>query len=821
MKLTVNYLVDSKFAKNSEGIYSASEVSEKLKTSSDSESYYCVFDVQENLLKHVVGKDENDKNILADSGGLPTFEQYVGPAYPHQGLVPFDFDSEDLQESLDDVRKFLDYFDFEYYQLWFSGSKGFHIYVPFGYFGLEPDDKLCKILRSLAHRLKKDFSTIDTSVYNANRKFRAPNSKHPKTGLYKIFLPSPDGTLEDIKAAAAKPWAVNLETFEVEPHDLLQTEIVAAQVSEVDIENAGTREKPTPFEVFNGKICIQRMLNDRCPIGARNNTATVIINDLFRTGKHKADCELTLAGWINKNAIPPKGQDEIQGLIDDVYSGKKYYNHGCQDPTKAEHCSGKCPLYEKLKPEKRPNVVDAPKKLMAENEKSKQPKEMEVVDTLLTKVFGCSYNSELDIYNTNGRIIKQGSELFFYQNAKWNHCKDSQISRLKQRIDIAYDKRAATNKIDQTLRRFITWVPEPPEGIDMFMPNPYRANFKNGTLHLIPKEDGSYDLEFKDHNKADYLTNRIELDFDPDFETNKNEEFESMLSRVFEGDTDKAEKLQTLAQMFGACILPAFPHIFFLQGMPKSGKSTICIILSKILCEQNISRVQPTEFDKFNMQTMIGKLVNMVMDIKTRAAINDDIVKQIEDREPIRIQIKNKDDIYAPLPAVHIFGANELPKTLESSGAHSRRISIIKFNNLVKGKYRRDFAEYVFNKNPQGVLNFAIKGLHDLVKNHRGIFLNPSSGKSMLDEWQTENDLYMSFLEDVKANEATIGLSETSAMKATEVFENFKIWVEDARGKNFKLNRTQFYRKLVSMGYATEDRQGTKYFRGFASTLSY
>jgi len=824
--LFYNFLVSSKFAKNSEGLDTAVAIAETIKKPCHHEAYYCVFDCKRDLLKHVVGKDAEGNNILKESGGIPTFEQYVGPVYPHQGLVPFDFDSEDdLQKSLDDVRKFLDYFDFKHYQLWFSGSKGFHIYVPFGYFGLPADGKLTKILRSLAHRLKKDFPTLDTSIYNANRKFRVPNSRHPKTSLYKV-LTDHKLYIEDIKAMAHHPQGSILETSEVEPHDLLVNEIATSQVSEVDVQDAGTRDKPTPFEIFDGKICVQKMLNERCPVGQRNSTAVIIVNDLFKTGKHKSDAELTLASWINKNAIAGKGQIEIQGIINDVYSGKKYYNHGCQDPLKSDLCSGRCPLYEKLKPEKRPNVVDAPKKMMAENEKAKQPKEMDVVDSLLTKVFACTYNKELDIYNTDGKIIKQGNELFFYQNAKWNHCKTSQISRLKQRIDLSYNKRATTNKIDQTLKRFMNWVPEPPENIDLFSSNPYCANFKNGTLHLIPENDGSFIFEFRCHSKSDYITNRIELDFcksygdDYDYE-NKNVAFEEMLKNLFAEDDDQDEKILALAQMFGACIMPAFPHIFFMQGKPKTGKSTVGIILTNLLSEQNISRVQPTEFDEYNMASMVGKLVNIVMDIKIRAAINDDIIKQIEDRQPVRIKVKYKDDILAPLPPVHVFGGNDLPKTLESSGAHSRRISIIKFNVVVKGEYRRDYANYIFNKNPQGVLNFAIKGLFDLAKKYKGIFSNPDSGKKMLNDWQNENDLFESFIKDIKDNEALVSFCENSSLKATELFEHFKQWVEDARGKNFKLNRAQFYRKLEAKGYESKVDNGVKVFKGFTSNLRY
>jgi hypothetical protein len=72
----------------------------------------------------------------------------------------------------------------------FSGSKGFHIGVPTAAFaGAVPSVAFNKVARCLAERLAVEAGVaIDGGVYDRVRAFRAPNSRHPRTGLHKRSL---------------------------------------------------------------------------------------------------------------------------------------------------------------------------------------------------------------------------------------------------------------------------------------------------------------------------------------------------------------------------------------------------------------------------------------------------------------------------------------------------------------------------------------------------------------------------------------------------------------------------------------------------------
>jgi hypothetical protein len=91
----------------------------------------------------------------------------------------------------------------------YSGSKGFHLALPTSLWQPKPAATFHKVARRFAERLAELAGvTIDTGVYDKVRLFRAPNSRHPKTGLHKRQLPLDvlmGMSLDGIKELAAEP----------------------------------------------------------------------------------------------------------------------------------------------------------------------------------------------------------------------------------------------------------------------------------------------------------------------------------------------------------------------------------------------------------------------------------------------------------------------------------------------------------------------------------------------------------------------------------------------------------------------------------------
>lgn len=108
--------------------------------------------------------------------------------------------------------------------IFFSGSKGFHVGVPIAVFGdgVKPGKEFPKQYKAAALEVARRAGVeVDKSVYDRQRLFRCPNSKHGKTGLYKIPLSfwelTTALTVDEIRQRARRPRRLVLTAAERDP----------------------------------------------------------------------------------------------------------------------------------------------------------------------------------------------------------------------------------------------------------------------------------------------------------------------------------------------------------------------------------------------------------------------------------------------------------------------------------------------------------------------------------------------------------------------------------------------------------------------------
>lgn len=119
---------------------------------------------------------------------------YAGPTWSQ--WLWFDIDRIDLETALNDTKRLVEYSINRFETLagdelliFFSGSKGFHVGLPTGLWAPNPSIDFHLCCRLFAESFAEQAAiTIDSGVYDRVRAFRAPNSKHPKTGRHKRFL---------------------------------------------------------------------------------------------------------------------------------------------------------------------------------------------------------------------------------------------------------------------------------------------------------------------------------------------------------------------------------------------------------------------------------------------------------------------------------------------------------------------------------------------------------------------------------------------------------------------------------------------------------
>jgi hypothetical protein len=423
----------------------------------------------------------------------------------------------------------------------------------------------------------------------------------------------------------------------------------------------------------------------------------------------------------------------------------------------------------------------------------------------------------------DGILCQSEGSLFLYKDNYWQEMDDFAIGNIITQIHTLCGFKATQAKAESVLKLFrkSTMIPKSPSSL--FILNPYLVNFLNGTLHIF-KEHGSWLMKFKPHNRGDYCTSMIPIEYDTT-RSIRNPEFEAMLDRIFDKADDKAEKIKALRQMYGGCLAPIFPHLFMIHGPGGTGKTSLIMGAAKLVHKNNMSSVDPSEFKGFLMESMAGKLVNIVTEVNLREPIDDAHIKKIEDRYPIRIDRKFKTAIMAPLPAVHVFGGNDIPATYEKgSGAHTRRWTFIEVSGFTaQGSYSKDFANEVFQTCPVGVLNFALDGLSEVL-GENGHYFTPLSGREKMKKWQMEHDSIALFVDEIEQGEVVeLKMDDKSKLERSALWRVYVLWHRDTYSRMPRMGKIKFYEAISGKSLAGQSLlpakiEGVYYFKGLSVT---
>lgn len=161
-------------------------------------------------------------------------------------FVWFDIDRTDLEAARRDAARLclrlIERFslDDDGLLIFFSGSKGFHLGLPTDLWQPSASLSFHRTARRLAEGLAAAAQvTIDGGVYDKVRAFRAPNSRHPKTGLHKRALTLDELTrlsVERIQDLAREPLAFDMPTTNTRNEQAAADWLDAVQAMEREAE---------------------------------------------------------------------------------------------------------------------------------------------------------------------------------------------------------------------------------------------------------------------------------------------------------------------------------------------------------------------------------------------------------------------------------------------------------------------------------------------------------------------------------------------------------------------------------------------------------
>jgi len=425
------------------------------------------------------------------------------------------------------------------------------------------------------------------------------------------------------------------------------------------------------------------------------------------------------------------------------------------------------------------------------------------------------------------KITKKDGCLFKYMGTHWVELSKDDIAKVKQDLQYVANSLLDMKKIKSYYEYFEMLCPSVPRGIDLFQPNPYAANFKNGTLHLWKNGSKRYHVEFRKHESTDYLTSVLPFDYPywtPGQPLPEAPEFDAMIDRLWATNKDKEQIRRFIYQLGGACLAPAFPIIAWFYGPTRSGKSTIVKLLVKMLTNGNTSNVQLTELGgRFATECMVGKIVNFDTDADIVKFINDSSAKKIVDRVAQRVQRKGRTDVSAFLPAVHLFAANGLPKTHDGHNkAYGHRMRVIKTESFAATSENEDnFEDRLIANELPGMLCRFLQGLYDLCDSG-GAYSEPDSNKENIASMEVDSDSvsqFLEFLKDGSLNDLVNSWregnrGEIKRVKKSDLGEKFVEFQKNHVLRENHIGTYTFYREMEKRGFKKGIYEGVHTFEG-------
>jgi hypothetical protein len=238
-------------------------------------------------------------------------------------------------------------------ELYFSGSKGFHVLVHHNIFGFEPSRDLHKQYKKVAIELKTYTvnKTVDTKIYDNKRLFRIPNTINHKTGLYKVAISYEKvknmQSYDELKAYASSPKITKPCVYKFNPK---AREAFNELIEKIDLEEKAKINTKLAKEFIQKREllpCVQYILKNGCAKGQRNNTTVALANSLFQVGKDFDEVLEIITYWNATKNEDPLDQAEIRTTVMSAYNNAKQNRfYGCTIFRDLDVCVKGCPIHK-------------------------------------------------------------------------------------------------------------------------------------------------------------------------------------------------------------------------------------------------------------------------------------------------------------------------------------------------------------------------------------------------------------------------------------------------------------------------------------------
>lgn len=324
--------------------------------------------------------------------------------------------------------------------------------------------------------------------------------------------------------------------------------------------------------------------------------------------------------------------------------------------------------------------------------------------------------------------------------------------------------------------------------------------------HEIPLLDGVLNIKtmkVRKHRPSDLLDRIIPYSHQP------GAECPLWLKCLDEWLPGMKQEQKALQMFLGYCLLShaRYKKALLLFGPPDTGKSQVCNI-ARILVggERYVCGILPSQMNDDRKRAQIkGKALNMIPDLPQNETIEDGGFKQmVSSGDSITIDEKyKKAEQYVPT-AKHIFATNNLPSVRDASDGVFRRLLILGFEKVVPAEKQDPELEDKLIQEMPGILNWAIEGALELLKQN-GRWPSVSSSSKLIEEYKMDTNPLYSFIEE----SGYVAIDAEERAPISELTRLFNIYITEMGAKRTWTSRG-VKMKLMSMGYKDGPRIGNR-----------
>lgn len=324
---------------------------------------------------------------------------------------------------------------------------------------------------------------------------------------------------------------------------------------------------------------------------------------------------------------------------------------------------------------------------------------------------------------------------------------------------------------------------------DDFNRNPYLVNVRNGLLDIR-------DMSFKEHTPSYLSTVQLNVEYNPQVDC---PQFKKFLNEVLDC------KLIPLVQEIVGYLLTtntASQKAFVFWGPARTGKSTLLWVVEYlILGKKNVSNIPWQEIgDKFKTAELLGKLANVFSDLPSKSIDDTGIFKVVTGEDYLMAEKKNKNPFkFKPFVRL-VFSCNELPRNyVDRTEGFYRRLIIVPFNRQIEKSKIDKALKYKFQREKEGILNWALEGLKRLYENNFEFSENELTD-GVKKEYKRENNNVISFVEECCEIDSLFSCSRI------EIYEAYREFCVEAGLK--ALSQIKFNKELEGNFNITRSRSG-------------